>query len=566
MSRPDTSSHIASVLAADAAGYSRAMSLDEARALEALAASRRLIDDVIEAWHGRIFSTAGDSVLAEFGTSDHAIRCGIAIQQALGRAAAAGMEVLSYRIGIHLGRVHPNGSDLLGETVNIAARLESLANPGGICISDRIRDAIIDMPDLAIEEIGIQVLKGIKAPVRVARIRLGEAEPAQDLRGKFGIAVLPFRSAPQDAHWGEGLADDLIAALSRFNTLAVLARASSFPLQAERDPRLVASDLGVRFVVAGSVRVEGTRFLLAVQLLDGASGAVLWAERYRYESEDLLAVQDRLVENIVAILVGRLEQAGAQSALRKRTDNLDAFDFFLQGLHHADRLDAASGRRALDCFDRALRIDPAYPAALAMSALMQLRAWALHPGEHDLRGAVEAAECALALDPADSWSHLVMGQIALYRKDLELAEVHHKKAHALNPYDARIMALWSPLATYGGKPEEGRAWIERAMQLNPHHPAWYETNLGLACYCARQYAEGSAVYASIADPQAGVLAGLVACRAQLGDWQAMDVARSALLSLKPDFSCAVFLSARPFKYEADREHLREGLQKGRLPA
>jgi class 3 adenylate cyclase len=169
-------SRIATVLAADAAGYSRAMSMDEARALAALAASRRIIDDLIGAREGRIFSTGGDSVLAEFPSGDHAVLCGRQIQEALARATEAGTEVLSYRIGIHVGRVFPNGADLLGETVNIAARLESIANPGGICMSQMVREAIGDLPGLDIEEIGAQFLKGIKTPIRVARIRLGEPE------------------------------------------------------------------------------------------------------------------------------------------------------------------------------------------------------------------------------------------------------------------------------------------------------------------------------------------------------------------------------------------------------
>jgi adenylate cyclase len=558
-------SRMVTVLAADAAGYSRAMSQDEPRALAALAASRRILDASIASREGRIFSTGGDSVLAEFLSSDQAVRCGVQIQNALAAAVEAGTEVLSYRIGIHAGRVHPSGDDLLGETVNIAARLESIANAGGICISNKVCDGILAPSELDIEEMGSQVLKGIMEPISVSRVRLGEPEQRQDLSNRLSIAILPFRSESSDQHWGEGLADDLIAALSRFKNLAVLARASSFPFGGEPDPRRVASNLGVRFVLAGSIRVHGSRFDLSVQLLDGSSGIVLWADRYRYHSEDLLTVQDRLLENIVGTLAGRLEQAGAEFALRKRTENLGAFDFLLQGVHHADRLDPASSRRAIDCFEKALAIDPNYPAALATAALMRLRAWALHPGTDDLGRVASLAERALVLDPSDSWCHLVVGQIEMYRKQLDSAEVRHKKAHALNPFDARIMALWSPLATYLGKPEEGRAWIERATRLNPLHPAWYETNLGLACYCSRQYEEGAAVYASVVGPQAGVLAGLVACRAQLGDEDGVKRARSVLLSAKPDFSSEVFMSMRPFKYRSDHEHLLEGLRKGRLP-
>ena len=553
------------MLAADAAGYSRAMSRDEIRALAALSASRRIIDDLIASGSGRIFSTGGDSVLAEFASSEQAVRCGAKIQQALAKAADEGVEVLSYRIGIHVGRVFPNSDDLLGETVNIAARLESIANPGGICISARVRAGIGDTAGLEIEDIGAQILRGIEEPIRAARIRLGEPDQQQKLPGKFSLAVLPFRATAIDEHWGEGLADDLIAALSRFSNLAVLARSSSFPFQREQDARRIAADLGVGFVVAGSVRVEERRFALSVQLLEGSTGVVLWADRYDCQAEDLLTAQDRLVENIVATLIGRLEHAGAEMALRKRTEALGAFDLWLQGLRHADRLDLASSLRAIECFEKALAIDPDYSAAQAMLALMRLRAWALNPRHDDLESIAKVAERALVLDPGDGWSHLVVGQIAMYQKRLDAAEIHHKKAHALNPFDARIMALRSPLATYLGKPEEGLMWIERAMRLNPHHPAWYQTNQGLACYCARQYEAGAAIYASVADPQAGVLAGLVACRAQLGDNEGASAARLNLLAATPEFSSEFFVSMRPFKYEADRLHLLEGLQKGGLP-
>jgi adenylate cyclase len=174
------------------------------------------------------------------------------------------------------------------------------------------------------------------------------------------------------------------------------------------------------------------------------------------------------------------------------------------------------------------------------------------------------ADRALTLDPADSWCHLVAGQIDMYRRRLDAAEVHHKKACALNPYDARILALWSPLATYLGKPDEGRRRIEKAMELNPHHPAWYTTNLGLACYCSHAYADGAAVYDSVAEPQVGVLAGLAACRAQLGEMEGADAARAALLAMAPDFRASLFVRNRPFKFARDGEHLLDGLLKAGL--
>ena len=203
---------------------------------------------------------------------------------------------------------------------------------------------------------------------------------------------------------------------------------------------------------------------------------------------------------------------------------------------------------------------------MAMLALMRLRDWALRPGRGDLAEVAQLAERALALDPADSLRHLVAGQIDMYRRRLDSADVRHKKAYALNPYDARILALWSPLATYIGRPDEGRRRIERAMALNPRHPAWYATNLGLACYCSGAYAEGAAIYGSVANPQVGVLAGLAACRAQLGDAEGAAAARDALVALAPDFRAGLFVANRPFKFAEDAGRLLDGLQKAGLPA
>ncbi len=328
----------------------------------------------------------------------------------------------------------------------------------------------------------------------------------------------------------------------------------------------MAAALGARYVVSGAVRLSPQRLRLQATLVEGASGRVLWAERYDRASADVLEVQDELIEKIVATLVGRIEQTGAETAMRKRNQGLGAFDLLMRGMRYADRLDPASARSAIDCFQKALAITPDYPAAVAMLALMRLRDWALHPGESDLADVALLAARALTLDPADSWCHLVAGQIDMYRRRLDAAEVHHKKAYALNPYDARIQALWSPLATYLGKPDEGRTRIEKAMELNPHHPAWYATNLGLACYCSSAYADGAAVYGSVAEPQVGVLAGLAACRAQVGDADGAAVARAALLAMAPSFRAGLFVENRPFKFAEDRKHLLNGLMKAGLEA
>ena len=425
--------------------------------------------------------------------------CAVDVQQSLARAKTRGIETLPYRIGVHVGHVYPNGQDLLGETVNIAARLESLAYPGASACRTKSSRAFEPWPDLRIEAIGAQIAERHSRARSKSRASVSASpitRPGAASSG-FGLAVLPFQADPEDRHWGEGLADDLITALSRFSTLAVLSRASTFGFDPGHDPQQRrASALGVRYVVTGAVRLSPSRLRLQAALVEGASGRVLWAERYDRAAADALEVQDELIETIVATLVGRLEQTGAATAIRKRPESLGSLRS--PDARHAPRRPSGSGLALAapsTASRRRLRSRPDYPAAMAMLALMRLRDWALHPGESDLAEVARLAARALTLDPADSWCHLVAGQIDMYRKRLDAAEVHHKKAYALNPYDARILALWSPLATYLGKPDEGRKRIEKAMALNPHHPAWYATNLGLACYCSSAYADGAAVYA-----------------------------------------------------------------------
>jgi adenylate cyclase len=559
--------HFAAILAADAVGYSREMSRDEIFALRALSASRAVIDPAIALRGGRIFATAGDSVLAEFANAADAVAAAVDVQNGL--SAAVG-PLLKYRIGVHCGLVHPHGTDLLGDTVNIASRLESLSYPGGICISAQVHDAARDALDLELVEIGPQVLKNILDPVRVLRIRTGEPDfvDGMERHGRSAsVAVLAFKSlsGEGESYLGEGLADDIVMGLSRFQSLSVLSGNSRMQRTADLELRRLASELGVSHVVHGSVRRLPDRLRITVQLTDGSTGSTVWAERFDPVGGDLIAVQDEIVQRLVAMIAGRIEAETIAVARRKRPESTAAFDLLLQGIHHANRLDQPSNVLALELFEKAAARDPDYALAWAWLALMRLRQWAWKPGDADMRQVEEAAQRALAIDPTESWCQLVAGQVAMYRRDFGPAEVYHKKALSLNPYDCHIMALRSPLATYLGKPEEGIDWAMRAMSLYPGHPDWYATNLGLAHYCARNYREAEQAYSGVAEPQVGVLAGLAAARARLGDSKGARAAVSEVLKMVPAFSSELLVGMRPFRREEDRDHLRQGLLGAGLP-
>jgi adenylate cyclase len=567
------------ILAADAVGYSRSMSVDEIRTVRALAESRRIMDPLIAAHRGRIFNTAGDSVLVAFDEPRSAVGCALAIQKALG--SEDGKARLVYRMGVSFGHAIAEGDDLLGETVNIAARLEAMAPAGGLCVSGDVYEALQDVAggwqdvlgswqDVlgGWQDLGLRHLKNLMRPVHVFRCAPhGSAEPldAVSPARRPLLAVLPFScSDPADEYVAEGLAEDVTAGLSRFSRLAVLGTVSSTAYHGG-DLGKAAQDLGLDYAVRGSLRRVGARLRLSVQLLAARSGLTIWAERYDVEMADIFAAQDEITATVIATLAGVVEEDGANVVARKRTESMEAYDFLLRGMHLARKLDAGAAAAALGMFEKALQLDPGFPLALAWLALMRLRVWALGKSEVDEASLLEPARRALALDPHESWCHLVYGQIQMYRRRFPEAEEHHRRACELNPYDANVLALRSALSVYLGDPEDGERWARLAMKLNPRFPDWYPTNLGLALYLQHRWSDAVAVYSGVAAPQAGVLAGLAASHAQAGDMVRAREVAARLLAMVPAFSGLRFVAGRPFVQDTHRDLLLAGLRLAGLP-
>lgn len=311
------------------------------------------------------------------------------------------------------------------------------------------------------QDLGFRHLKNIVKPVRIFRTMPGGGSPLPVVAEarKPLVIVLPFANPggrAEETYLSDGITEDVVAGLSRFGRLAVLGMASS---NAYRDrqaelPRLVA-ELGVDYAVQGSVRRAGDTVRLAVQLVDARSGVALWAERYDRVIDTLFAAQDEISATVVSTLAGQLEDNAAAVANRKRTENMEAYDFLLRGIHLARALDPASAAAALAMFEKALALDSGYALALAWSALMKLRLSSWEPGAHGQDEMLASARRALALDPSESWCYLVLGQIMIYQEQLAEAEQHHQLACELNPFDAHVMALRAPLAVYLGKPDEG---------------------------------------------------------------------------------------------------------------
>jgi adenylate cyclase len=569
---------LAAIMAADIVGYSRLIEADEARTLAAIRALRsQVLDPLIADHKGRTVNLMGDGAIVEFGSAVDAVACAVGLQQAV--AVDQGEFSLEsrivFRIGINLGDVVVEGDDLLGDGVNIAARLEALAEPGGICIADTVQKQLAGKTDFAFEDAGEHTLKNIAQPVRVWR---WAKEPTLALEGaplplpdRPSIAVLPFDNLSgqvEENYFSDGITEDIITGLARFRSLFVIARNSSFTFRGKSiDLAEIGRRLGVSYLLEGSVRRAGERIRITAQLIEAASGAHVWAERYDRKLDDIFAVQDEVARMIVSTLVGRIEDARLKKSLRKPTVSLAAYECVLRGLSHFRGYADDDNRKAYEMFEQALALDPQYALAHAYLAVtgVALHGNASAPPEV-LDTAFERATHAAELDPHESRCQRALGIIWLFRRDYGTAEYHFRRALELNPNDAdRIMGV-GYILTLRGRPEEGLGRMEEAMRLNPFYPTWYNTQHAIALYSLRRYGEAAQTLKRRPNPSYWSRARLAACYAQLGEMSEVEEQVAAIHRLRPDFSIAEFLRSDVLLERAeDREHLREGLIRAGLP-
>ena len=430
---------LAAILAADVVGYSRMMEADEADTLAALKARRRDVLEPLVAQHqGRNFKVAGDGVLVEFASAVNAVQCAVDLQH--GMASANGGRPdnrhVVLRIGVNLGDVMVEGSDLYGDGVNIAARLETTAEPGGIVVSGTAYDHIKNNVKVGFDDLGSQTLKNIAEPVRVYRVtgtpvvKIAPHKPATD---KPSIAVLPFTNMsgdPEQQYFSDGITEDIITELSRFRSLTVIARNSSFQYRDKSvDAKQVGRDLGVEYLVEGSVRKAGAHVRITAQLIQVGTGNHLWAEHYDRKLKDIFVVQDDVVRSVVAALPGRIAEAGRQSVRRKRSDNLTAYDFLLRGLGYHNTFDRTDNPKAREMLEKAIALDPDFAPAYAWLAANYTRDWDFDLSVPSLDRAFELAKKAVALDANDSICHTALGYVCLHEKRFR-AWTHKREAIA----------------------------------------------------------------------------------------------------------------------------------------
>jgi adenylate cyclase len=575
---------LTAIFAADVAGYSRLMSQDEDTTLRSLTAHREIMDRFIAEHGGRIANTAGDSVLAEFPSAIDAVRCAVQVQEAL---ASLDQEKpkerrLQFRIGIHVGDVVVRGSDLLGDGVNIAARLESLAEPGGICISAATHSYVRRMLRVGFDDLGPQEVKNIDEAVHVYRLR-APALPPSDAEAKLlpipdkpSIAVLPFTNMsgdPEQDCVADSMAEEIIAALSRFRSLFVIARNSTFTYKGKAvDVRQVSRELGVRYVLEGSVRRAGNRLRIIAQLIDATTASHLWSERYDGELADIFDLQDRGTEAIVGAIEPTITLSEIERAKRKRPDNLDAYDCVMRALPAVWSQDAETTAEGLRLVEQAMVLDPSYalPKALAAWCYAQRVTYmrTSHPAENKAR-AVKMAQEAASLDSHDplvltvlSVAYALVGQV-----DLGLTVI--KNALALDPNSAWAWLRSGWLHNYARQPDTAIEHFHRAMRLSPLDPMRFNALIGIAAAFADKGLYDETVrwgeQALRERPDAvWFYRSLAAAYAHAGRLEDAKEAVAKLLEAFPGMTISEAVAAAP-NAPAVNERIAEGLRKAGLP-
>lgn len=485
---------LTAILAADIAGYSRLMGTDEEGTLARMKAHRRaLVDPQIEEHHGRIVKTTGDGMLAEFPSVVEAVRCAVDIQRGMivRNADLAQDRRIEFRIGVNVGDIIIDGGDIFGDGVNVAARLEGLAEPGGICVSSRVHEDVRGRLDVAFADEGEHQLKNIARPVRVYRVQLDAAPPlaarALALPDKPSIAVLPFDNLsgdPTQDYLADGIVEAITAALSRIGSFFVIARNSAFTYKGRpKNVREIGAELGVAYAVEGSVQTAGSRIRIIVQLIETEGGAHVWAGRHDGTIEDIFDLQDRITEQVAGALQPSLRIAEIERSRRKRPQDLSAYDYAMRAMPHVWSLEKEESARALELLDAALAIDPDYPLALSLAgwchAQRAVYDWADDLGQSQAR-ALALAERAAELSGDDSTILAVLGAVHTFVRNHGTARVLLERALAIDPNAAWAWSRLGWLDNYSDRPDEAIEKFERALRLSPLDPMNFNNYVGMA--------------------------------------------------------------------------------------
>ncbi len=572
---------LAAILAADVVGYSRLMRADEAGTLARLKALRReLLDPKIAEYGGRVVKTTGDGILIEFPSAVDAVQLAVDVQREMIHREAEKPENsrMELRMGINVGDVIVEGDDLFGDGVNVAARLEELADPGNICLSGSVHEQVQNKLDLAFEDRGEQLVKNIDTPVRVyaidnhapreapnaGQIETGASAP---FASKPSVAVLPFANmstTPDDEYFSDGLTEDIITELARFRELTVIARNSTFQFKDRAtDVAAIGRELGARYVVEGSVRRAGERIRINAQLVDADSGAHVWADRWDRDIGDIFDVQDELTRTIAANLGVRVQDADLDRSLQKHPSDLDAYECVLRARRYTALLVEDEQAKARDLLEQAIELDPGYSQAHALLANVYLaeHRFDSNPRPDPIGRALRMARRAVELDPQNAYARCWLAIVHFFLHENESFEAEAQRALALNPNDAETVAEIGHYYACMGQFERGIELTRQAVALNPLHPGWYYFSFAHYHYDKREYAQ-VVIDMEKADMPNFYWTHLMRAAAlgQLGETKRAAEALARMRELKPNFSARDEIE-KWNRAPDDAAHLLEGLEK-----
>jgi len=579
---------LTAILAADVAGYSRLMGADEEGTLAALKLLRREVADAkIKEHRGRIVNTTGDGLLSEFASVVDAVRCAVEVQREMAtrNAGVPAERRIDFRIGVNLGDIIIDENDIFGDGVNVAARLEALAEPGGICVSRVVRDQVRDKLAIPFEDMGEQLVKNIARPLRAYRallaeranrpLILSETASPRALPDRPSIAVLPFNNVsgdPEQEYFVDGITEDIITALSKWHWFLVIARNSTFAYKGKSvDLREVSRDLGARYVLEGSMRRAGQRVRVTSQLIDTSTGTHLWADRYDRDLTDIFAVQDDITARVVTAIEPALSRAESQRVIAKRPEHMGAWDYCQRGFWHVNKGTRTDGITAYGLFKQALTLDPNLADAhlgLARALIVQWNYGSVEDFAPSVRQAREAALQAVALDSENAQAQYVLAQTSHWAGDVRAAIAHASRAIELNGNFALGHFYLGIGLSLDGRHEEALESIETGWRLSPRDPraSTWLANRARVLYHLGRYEEAidTALSARSIQPHAYGALVLVASYAQLGR---DEEARNALADV-PAFPGD---SAKTTRWYLDRysdsiarEHMADGLRKAGL--
>ena len=509
MTTQEVKRKLAAILSADVKGYSRLMGKDEEGTIRTLNAYKEVITGFIQKHQGRVVGTAGDSMLAEFASVVDAVECAVEIQKELKTRNAELPEnrKMEFRIGVNLGDVIEDGEQILGDGVNIAARLESLSDAGGICISGTAYDHVENKLSIGYAYLGEQTVKNIAKPVRVYRAiiepeavaRRGSEVASKErmalpLPDKPSIAVLPFVNMskdPEQEYFSDGITEEIITALSKVPNLFVIARNSTFTYKGKPvKVKQVSEELGVRYVLEGSVQKSGDRVRITAQLIDALSGHHLWAERYDRELRDIFALQDEITMKVITELQVELTAGEMAGVIAKGTKNIDAFIMYLQAFELSNRLTKEGNAQAKKILEEAIKLDPEYPRlymGLALAHFYDVWLGTTESPDQSLARSFELAQKAISLDDSDATVYGLLANVYAMRKQYDRAIAECERAVSLDPNSAENIFRLGQILNFAARPKEAIPYLQNAIRLNPLPPATYFVHLAVSYRESGQY-------------------------------------------------------------------------------